>query len=49
MVALSTTEAEYMALTKVVKETIWLGDYWMTWGLVRSKSLFIMIVTALFV
>ena len=25
MVSLSTTKAEYMALTKVVKETIWLG------------------------
>ena len=24
-IALSTTEAEYMALTEVVKETIWLG------------------------
>ena len=34
-VALSTTEAEYMAMTEAMKEAIWLQGCLMTWGLIR--------------
>ena len=48
-VSLSTTEAEYMALTKAVKEAIWLGGLMDELGVGRSKYLFILTVRVLFV
>ena len=39
-IALSTIEAEYMTLTEVIKEIIWLGGLLDELGLVRSKLLF---------
>ena len=49
IVALSTTEVEYMALIEAVKEAIWLGGLVDELGSVISKSLFILIVRVLFV
>ena len=48
-VALSKTEAEYMAIIEVVKEAIWLHELSKTWELVRKNLSYILTVRVLFI